>query len=182
MNTKTTTRISKLLSLALRHRPKVLGIDIDENGGWTDVDILLQQCKKKGHNIDIDVLDYVVENNNKNRFSFNEDKSKIRANQGHSIKVNLGYESIEPPATLYHGTATRFIDSIRQQGLIKKGRHAVHLSQDLDTATKVGSRHGKVVILVVNAKEMHDDGHEFTCSENGVWLTDAIATKYIVFP
>ena len=177
-NEKQVKSISKFLSLVLRHKPETIDLQLDDQG-WVAVDVLLQKLSKAGKNVDLDTLKYVVENNNKKRFSFNETQDKIRANQGHSIQIDLGYEPVTPPETLYHGTATRFLDSIFQTGLEKRNRHHVHLSADLDTASQVGNRHGKLVILEVLAKQMYDDGYEFFVSKNKVWLTDSVPVKYL---
>ncbi len=181
MTDKQLKNISKFLSLVLRHRPEVIGIKLNEQG-WVGVDELLEKLKAKGKNISLEQLEEVVKNNNKKRFAFNEDKTLIRANQGHSISLDLGYEAVEPPRSLYHGTATRFLDSIQKTGLEKRNRHHVHLSEELDTATNVGGRHGKVVVLIIDAEQMHKDGFKFFVSENGVWLTDHVPTQYILFP
>jgi len=173
-------KISKFLSLVLRHKPETIGLNLDENG-WTDTQELLEKLAKSNKKIDLKTLEEVVANNDKKRFAFNADKTKIRASQGHSIKVNLGYSSIEPPKILFHGTATRFLDSIKKQGLLKGNRHQVHLSKDVDTATNVGSRHGKVVLIKVKALEMHQAGFEFFVSENQVWLTDFVPVEYLEF-
>ena len=178
---KNTKRISKFLSLVLRHQPQKIGLNLDGQG-WANVQDLLEKCNNTGLKIDMPTLSYVVANNDKKRFSFNQDCTKIRANQGHSIQVNLGYQATQPPVILYHGTATRFTNSIRREGLKKRNRHHVHLSADIDTAKKVGSRHGVPVILEIDTIGMTNDGHEFFVSENGVWLTDHIPTKYIKFP
>ena len=177
-NQNKVVKISKFLSLVLRHKPEKIGIELDENG-WIDVDVLLSQMNKKGSNIDLETLRMVVETNNKKRFAFNEDQTQIRASQGHSLKIDLGYKPQVPPETLFHGTATRFIDSIMKTGLEKRNRHHVHLSPNLDTAINVGGRHGKVIVLDVSAKEMYKDGFEFFVSENGVWLTDSVPVKYL---
>ncbi len=142
---------------------------------------MIQKVNDFGIHLDQSTLEEVVANNNKKRFAFSEDGSRIRANQGHSIQIKLGYEAVEPPNFLYHGTATRFLESIEEGGLKKMKRHHVHLSQQKDTATSVGQRHGKVVVLVVKAKEMHEAGHEFFVSENGVWLTDNVPVAFIEF-
>ena len=168
------TRMGKFLSFILRHNPSKIGITLDP-AGWANVDELL-----KGMNIEYGVLNAIVETNNKNRYSFNENKTKIRANQGHSIKIDLGLESVEPPSILYHGTATRFLDSIYKDGIQKMKRHHVHLSDNKDTAVDVGKRHGKVIVLEVDAEQMYKDGIEFYKSENGVWLTDMVDSKYLV--
>lgn len=181
MNKNQVAKVSKFLSYVLRHKPQVIGLDLDAQG-WADTKELLDKCNAAGKKIDLPLLEYVVENNNKKRFAFNEDNSRIRANQGHSIKLDLGLEAVEPPAFLYHGTATRFINAIRKTGLLKMNRHHVHLSKDLDTATNVGGRHGVPVILQVKALEMHKAGMPFYVSDNGVWLTDHVPLDYILFP
>jgi putative RNA 2'-phosphotransferase len=169
---------SKFLSLVLRHKPEEIGLLLDENG-WASVDELIQKINAKGNNIDIDLLNEIVETNDKKRFAFNDDKTKIRASQGHSIEIDLALEPSLPPNILYHGTATRFVESILKEGLTKQQRQHVHLSEKLETATKVGARHGKPVILIVNAKQMQEDGFLFYKSENNVWLTDNVGVKYI---
>lgn len=173
-------KISKFLSLILRHKPAIIGLDLDENG-WAETEDLLEKLAKNNRKIDLKTLEEVVANNNKKRFAFNADKTKIRASQGHSIEVKLGYTPVEPPETLFHGTATRFLESIQKQGLLKGNRHQVHLSENIDTATNVGSRHGKVVVLKVKALEMHQAGFEFFVSENQVWLTDHVPVEYLEF-
>ena len=179
INEKQITSISKLLSLALRHDPKSINIVLDNNG-WTDVDTLIQNINKKYYSIDFEILEYVVENNNKKRFSFNEDFTKIRANQGHSISVDLEFEAKEPPAMLYHGTATRFVEIIGKEGIQKMSRLHVHLSETEETALKVGSRHGKPIILKVDSSGMFQQGFVFFRSENGVWLTDNVPSEFIL--
>lgn len=174
MNDKTIKKTSKFLSYILRHNPDKLGLILDEQG-WVSVEELLTKL----NNVSMEQLEYVVANNNKKRFAFNEDKTKIRANQGHSIKIDLAYSPIEPPEFLYHGTATKNITSIQKGGIIKGSRHHVHLSADIDTATNVGQRHGKPIILMVQSKAMYEAGHEFFLSENGVWLTDFVPTAFI---
>lgn len=174
---KEITKISKLLCLVLRHQPDVLKIELDEQG-WTDVPILIEKLKNQFPNFDDKVLDFVVENNNKKRFAFNDNKSKIRASQGHTIKVELGYTAQIPPDILYHGTAEHFLDSILKTGIQKQQRHHLHLSKSLETALNVGQRHGKVVVLEVNAAKMQEDGYQFFVSENQVWLTDFVPIKY----
>lgn len=181
MDEKQLKQKSKFLSLILRHRPELIEIELDDQG-WVNVDILLRQLKEHKKEYDLAILQEVVENNNKKRFAFNEDQTKIRANQGHSVQVNLGYEVAIPPELLYHGTATRFLDSIQKTGLDKRNRHHVHLSADKDTAISVGSRHGKVVILQIKARAMRAAGFKFYLSDNGVWLTNDIPVEYIIFP
>lgn len=180
-NTEKYRRISKRLSYVLRHNPTAVGITLDDEG-WAVVDELLLALKKHGASVDLPILKEVVANNDKKRFSFSDDELRIRANQGHSIAVDLGLTPQEPPHELFHGTATRFLESIQEQGLMKQNRQHVHLSFDTKTAQKVGSRHGKVVVLIVQAKAMHDDGFPFFLSQNGVWLTDHVPVKYIEFP
>lgn len=175
---KENTKISKLLSLVLRHQPEAIGIVLDENG-WADVSRLIEQVNKAGQPLDFETLEYVVSSNQKKRFAFNSNNDKIRANQGHSIDVELNYTPQTPPSVLYHGTASKNLDSIFEQGLQKMSRHHVHLSADANTAIKVGQRHGKPSVLVVNAIEMHNNGLAFYLSDNGVWLTDHVAPQYI---
>ncbi len=131
-----------------------------------------------GRKINIETLENVVKNCNKQRFRFNSDKTKICANQGHSLKLDLDLKALEPPEFLYHGTAERFLDSIREKGLLKKNRHHVHLSLEQQTAHQVGKRHGKPIILKVMARQMYQAGFKFYCSENKVWLTDAVPSQY----
>lgn len=178
---KNLVKLSKFVSLVLRHQPEVIGLKLDENG-WAEVDRFIELAKQNGKNISISVLEEIVETNNKKRFAFNEDKSKIRANQGHSIEVNLDLPPQQPPDQLFHGTATKFIESIRQQGLISGSRQHVHMSSDETTAIKVGQRHGKPVVLKVKSAAMHQDGFLFFCSENSVWLTDFVPPQYLEFP
>ncbi|OJW72695.1 MAG: RNA 2'-phosphotransferase [Spirosoma sp. 48-14] len=172
-------RVSKFLSLVLRHKPDTLGITLNEQG-WTDVDILLATLNQRGYRITREQLAYLVETNNKKRFAFSQDERQIRANQGHSVEVDLGYIEKQPPQFLYHGTATRFLELIRAEGLKKMNRHHVHLSADEQTAFTVGSRHGKPIILTIKAGEMAATGYIFYQSENGVWLTDAVPATYII--
>lgn len=157
MDKKQVTKISKFLSLVLRHSPETIGIELDANG-WTNVSTLLNTMQ-----IMKEELEYVVENNNKKRFEFSPDKLKIRASQGHSVNVDLDYEAKEPPAVLYHGTAECNFDSILKSGILKGKRNHVHLSRDLETAIYVGMRHGKPIVFEVHALEMHQDGYEFFC-------------------
>ncbi len=175
---KTDKSIGKLMSLALRHNPKVLNIELDENG-WVSVDELIKGLNRKHIQMDMERLTQLVETNDKKRYRFNADKTKICANQGHSVEVNLNLKAIEPPHTLYHGTVNKFMASIREKGLIKGTRHHVHLSETKDTAISVGSRRGKPVILKISAKLMHEQGFNFYQSENGVWLTENVPPKFI---
>ena len=166
------------MSLVLRHQPEKIGLVLDENG-WAKTADLLEKMTANGTKLTLEILQQVVENNNKKRFAFNEDGSKIRASQGHSIAVELAYAPCQPPEMLFHGTATRFIPSIQAEGLLKGKRHAVHLSKDRETAINVGKRHGKVIVLEVQAQKMFEAGFEFFVSENGVWLTDHVPVEYI---
>lgn len=171
-------KISKFLSLVLRHQPEKIGLRLDE-AGWAEVDELIEACRAHGMAVTIEELRHVVANNDKKRFSFSDDGLSIRASQGHSIEIGLGYEPATPPEILYHGTAEQFLDSIRAQGLLKGKRHHVHLSADVETATKVGQRHGKPVVLEVKAGEMLRDGFTFHLSANGVWLTEHVPVFYL---
>jgi putative RNA 2'-phosphotransferase len=180
MNHKSSERevkISKFLSLVLRHKPEKIGIELDQNG-WISIPDLLKACSKHKFYITPLELQTVVTNNDKQRFSISEDGTKIRANQGHSIAIELGYIPIEPPEILYHGTAERFLSSILNIGLVKGNRHHVHMSSDR-TAHKVGSRHGKPVILEIMSIKMHQQGYQFYQSENGVWLVDHVPAIYL---
>nr|AUN37138.1 RNA:NAD 2'-phosphotransferase [uncultured bacterium] len=176
-----TVKISKFLSLVLRHKPEEIGIQLDA-AGWVPVTELLSACQAHGFSIKPEELEEVVRTNDKQRFAFSEDGSMIRASQGHSVEVKLDYQPLVPPEILYHGTATRFLDSIKEQGLIKGKRHHVHLSGDEATAIKVGARHGKAVVLVIESLQMHKDGFIFYQSENGVWLTEKVPANYMTFP
>lgn len=178
LNEKETTKISKFLSLVLRHQPEELGITLDSHG-WTDTQILLNKLNQKGFKIDFELLKFVVDTNSKKRFSFNETFDKIRASQGHTVEVELGYTPQKPPALLYHGTTQQSVSSILTTGIEKRDRHHVHLSPDVETAVKVGSRRGKPVILEVLSEQMHQDQFKFFLSDNGVWLTDYVPAKYI---
>lgn len=173
-----TVATSKFLSLVLRHRPEVIGITLDAEG-WVPVEDLLAASARGGRAITREQLDAVVRTNDKQRFAFSADGTRIRANQGHSLPIDLGLVSVEPPELLYHGTVSRFLESIRRDGLVKGNRHHVHLSPDIQTATKVGQRRGRPVVLVIEAGRMFRDGHKFYRSENGVWLTDAVPPGYL---
>ena len=174
-------RISKFLSLVLRHEPARAGITLDA-AGWVAVDELLRGCAKAGRPVTRTQLEAVVRDNDKQRFALSPDGSRIRANQGHSVEVELDYAPQTPPEILYHGTATRFLASIRAQGLVKGERHHVHLSADLETARKVGARHGKVVVLEVAAGVMARAGGVFFRSANGVWLTGHVPPEHLGIP
>ena len=171
-------KISKKMSYALRHHPQKFGLKLDEQG-WCNVAELMESFQRKGINLTMEKLERVVENNDKKRFAFNEDKTRIRASQGHSIQIDLGYEPIAPPEILFHGTAERFLDAILKEGLHKRNRHHVHLSPDRDTATNVGGRHGQAVVLTIKAKAMHEQGHKFFRSQNGVWLTEEVKPEFL---
>ncbi len=172
-------KVSKFLSLVLRHKPETIGLTLD-GGGWVDLDELLGAFARHGHEISRSTLLQVVELNDKSRFAIRD--GLIRASQGHSIDVDLGLTPRTPPDLLYHGTATRFLDSIRSEGLRSRSRQFVHLSSDEETAVSVGSRHGKPVVLAVDARAMQECGCAFYLSENGVWLVAEVAPKYIDVP
>ncbi len=178
---KKLVRISKFLSLVLRHKPETIGLSLDR-GGWARVDELITAAHRAGLPLDEASLREVVEQNDKRRFAFSDDGLRIRASQGHSLPVDLDLEPLAPPQFLYHGTASRFLNSIRRQGLVPRGRMHVHLSPDEPTAVRVGKRHGKPVVLTVQAGRMHRDGFRFYLSANGVWLTGKVPVKYLVFP
>ena len=172
-------RISKLLSYVLRHKPESIGLSLDTQG-WAKIeDLISKSTKIKLRREDIS---RVVKNNDKQRFILSDDNEFIRANQGHSINVDLGLKPVSPPATLFHGTATRFWPSIKVEGLKKMNRHHVHLSEDEDTAAKVGVRHGKLQILTIDSGVMAAAGHIFYVSENGVWLTDDVPPQFLRAP
>ena len=183
MNEKTAKSVSKFLSLILRHSPETIGLKLDENG-WADVEELIVKCNNRGsqNQMTAELLDYVVENNDKKRFTFNEDKTKIRASQGHSISVELDLEEAEPSEFLYHGTVEKFLENIKKEGLQKMSRQHVHLSKDRETAIKVGGRRGVPQILTIKSGQMFKDGFKFYLSENKVWLTDEVPIQYIQFP
>ena len=178
MNEKEVVRLSKRMSNWLRHNPDAIGVTMDE-AGWVLVDDLLAQAAAHGRPFSREQLERVVAENNKRRFEFDDSGALIRARQGHSVPVSLGYEAAEPPEVLYHGTAHSSLDAIRSDGLLPMARHAVHLSADVETAVKVGGRHGKPVVLTVAAARMHADGHEFFVTGNGVWLAEAVPPAYL---
>lgn len=170
--------ISKFLSLVLRHKPEKIGIDLDENG-WTQVSQLIEKSKKHGIDIDFEILSAIVATSDKKRFAFDETQSKIRANQGHSLEIKLGYSPQQPPEILYHGTGEKYVASILATGLDKRNRHHVHLSNDIETALSVGQRHGKPFVFIILAEQMFLDKFDFFLSDNGVWLTETVPTKYL---
>lgn len=170
--------LSRFIAYILRHKPSAGGVALDKHG-WANVDELIIGVNKSGRQIDFGTLCDIVENDGKQRFAFNDDKTKIRANQGHSIEVDLQMPERAPPDILYHGTTEKYLDGIKQYGIIKKSRNFVHLSKDKETAAKVGARHGNAVVLVIDAKKMVMDGFKFYLSANGVWQTDNVPYKYI---
>ena len=171
-------RLSKFLSLVLRHQPEIIGLELD-NQGWTSIDTLLEKAAKANVLLSLAQLRQIVLTNNKKRFSFDETGTRIRANQGHSVAVELGYQPQKPPAVLYHGTAIRFLQSILANGLIKKHRHHVHLSLDPATARQVGQRHGQPIVLQVQAQAMYHQGFPFYLSDNKVWLTEVVPAQFL---
>lgn len=178
INEKDTTRISKLMSLVLRHQPQVIGLSLDENG-WANTTELLEKMNQHSTSITLAILQHVVATNNKKRFAFNEDGSKIRASQGHSIEVELNLLPQVPPPILYHGTAEKNVSSILVTGLEKRTRNHVHLSSDVPTAITVGKRHGKPAVFEIAAEKMHEKGFLFYCSANKVWLTNHVPANYL---
>lgn len=169
---------SKLLSYVLRHRPDSIGLQLDPQG-WAEVDDLLARLRARDETIDRALLERVVLENDKQRFAFSPDGERIRASQGHSVAVDLALVAQEPPPVLYHGTASRFLKSILAEGLRAGARHHVHLSSETKTAVKVGMRYGFPVVLRVDAARMRADGALFYQSDNGVWLVDAVAPRYL---
>jgi putative RNA 2'-phosphotransferase len=172
---------SKFLSLVLRHEPHSIGIQLDE-AGWVSVSDLLDGLRRAGHSLTQDELKEIVRTSDKQRFALSDDGIRIRANQGHSVTVELGYEPATPPEVLYHGTAEKNLASIREQGLHKASRHHLHLSERTDTAAAVGQRHGKLVILEVRSGDMHRAGFAFFKTPNNVWLTDHVPREFLVMP
>ena len=171
------TDVSKFISLVLRHKPETIGISLDEHG-WADVDDLINGISKT-HYIDMEMLEGIVATDNKQRYTFNENHTLIRANQGHSIPVDVELKKVVPPEILYHGSAEKYVKSIDEQGLIPKSRLYVHLSKDYETAVNVGKRHGNPVVYKIKSGLMSQDRIEFFLSENGVWLTKAVPVKYL---
>ena len=171
------TETSRYIALILRHNPETINIKLDEHG-WARVDELIKGVSKI-HPLTMEMLENIVENDDKQRFAFNEDKTLIRSNQGHSVSVDVELKEAMPPKILYHGTAEKYVASIDQAGLIPKARLYVHLSETVETATKVGARHGKPVIYTVDAERMTTDGFKFYLSVNGVWLTKRVPLGYL---
>ena len=170
---------SKFISLILRHQPEAIGIALDEHG-WADVQELIDGINRsEGHTLDMELLEEIVQMDEKQRYSFNEDHTLIRANQGHSIPVDVELEEKTPPEILWHGTGEKYVSSIDAQGLIPKSRLYVHLSSDLETARKVGSRHGKPVIYEIDCRGMVEDRYQFFLSANHVWLTKEVPVRYL---
>lgn len=172
------TQVSKFLSYVLRHRPDAIGLALDAHG-WAWVSELIEKALNAGTTLDMDRIHRAVETNDKKRFALSDDGLRIRANQGHSVSVDLGLVPAEPPPMLYHGTATRFLESILAKGLVPGTRQHVHLSLDSETATKVGARHGDPVILRIAAQAMYAQGFLFYCAENGVWLTGSVDPQFL---
>ena len=179
MTSSKLTDTSKFLSYILRHEPGAIGVQLDGEG-WLDVRTLVEGAAGVGRILDITLIEEVVATNDKKRFALSQDGRRIRAVQGHSTAtVALSHSEATPPNLLYHGTATRFLDSIQQQGLIPGNRHHVHLSQDEVSAREVGTRYGIPVVLIVQAFEMHLQGHRFFRADNGVWLTETVPPKFL---
>ena len=171
-------RVSRFLSLVLRHRPETIGLELDAEG-WASLGELVERAGRSGRELSEDLIREVVAHNDKQRFSLSPDGRRIRANQGHSIEVELGLEPVSPPELLYHGSARRRLASILADGLQRRGRQHVHLSPDARTARRVGERHGPAVVLVVAAGRMEAEGHTFFLSANGVWLTEHVPPGFL---
>lgn len=179
---KTRIQQSKFLSLVLRHKPEEIGMQLDPEG-WLDIQELIENANARGHNLSLEIVHELVAESDKQRFALNEDGTKIRANQGHSVReVELNLPVVSPPTLLFHGTVLDFINSIREAGLQKRSRNHVHLSHDQETASRVGMRRGKPIILTIRSQEMAELGFNFFLSANGVWLTDHVPVKFIDFP
>ncbi len=175
---------SKYLSKILRHQPDSIHLQLD-SAGWADITELLAKMVKHGPRFkppfDRETLDEIVASSDKQRYAFSEDGAQIRANQGHSVPVELGYEPQQPPEWLYHGTAHKNVVSIKKSGLIRVKRHHVHLSTNRETALQVGGRHGSPVSLTIRAGDLYRSGHVFYCTPNGVWLTEGVPAEFIEF-
>ncbi len=176
-----TVRTSKFLSYVLRHNPDALGLELDPDG-WANVDTLLERARRDGRSIDRTLLEEVVARGEKERFSLSEDGTKIRANYGHSIDVDLDLRAAAPPPHLYHGTAEHTLPAIREEGLRPQSRQHVHLSSTPDEARRVGSRHGSPVVLTVNAQALHEAGHTLYRSTDAVWLIDRVPPSFLQSP
>jgi putative RNA 2'-phosphotransferase len=181
MDRKTLTELSKFLSFVLRHQPQAVGLLLDHHG-WVEVDELIAKCRAHGKQLSREVVEEIVATSPKRRFAISDDGLRIRARQGHSVDVDLGYEPKTPPEVLFHGTVASNLPSIHSDGLRKMGRHHVHLSPDSETARMVGMRRGKPVVLRITAAKMHGNGRVFYLSANGVWLTEQVPPEYIEFP
>lgn len=179
MDERDKVKISKFLSLILRHQPEKFGLEM-ERGGWVNVADLLAACAKSGNALTRAELESVVAENDKKRFSFDETGARIRASQGHSVRVEIEFEGKTPPEILYHGTAQRNVEAILKDGLRKMRRHHVHLSADAETARKVGARYGKPVIFEIDTIGMQAENFKFYISANGVWLTDEVLPKFLI--
>jgi putative RNA 2'-phosphotransferase len=164
--------------MVLRHRPERIGIELDA-AGWVSIDTLLAQLAKHRHPLSREELEAIVNSDEKGRYAISSDGRRLRANQGHSVPVDLGLQPATPPDTLYHGTVERFLPAILEQGLLPMQRHHVHLSAELETAVRVGARRGTAIVVRVDAAAMRRDGHPFFVSENGVWLCEAVAPAYL---
>ena len=174
-------KTSKFLSFILRHKPESIGMVLN-GAGWADVGELLEACESNGQLISYEDLKMIVKNDNKRRYEFSDDMKLIRASQGHSISIELGYSAKIPPAVLYHGTAQHYLAAIKQAGLLKQKRHHVHLTESGATATQVGARYGQAVLLTIDALAMSKNGFVFYQSHNDVWLTELVPPEYISFP
>jgi len=173
-------KLSVFISLVLRHKPEVIGIEIQENGGWAKTSELISGVNRIGkYRLDMPLLEEIVRTDEKQRYSFNEDKTLIRANQGHSISVYMDFQEKQPPEILWHGTGKKSVDSIYKDGICKMNRNYVHLSKDRETAVKVGARHGEPRIFKISAGEMYRKGYKFYLSENGIWLIDHVPAEFI---
>ncbi|MDX7986848.1 RNA 2'-phosphotransferase [Xenorhabdus sp. 12] len=178
-NAQADTKTSKFLSYILRHQPESIGLTLD-NEGWADIGTLIKCAAKHGKRLNYALIEKIVDTNDKKRFAISADKKRIRAVQGHSAqKVDIPYQEKIPLAILYHGTASRFLDSIFKQGIVAGTRHYVHLSAEISTAIKVGQRHGKVIILKIESLRMYELGFKFHQADNGVWLTKNIPVEYM---
>ena len=178
MTRKEEEKISKFLSYVLRHKPETIGLKLDAYG-WASIEELIRNSNEYGTLLNLEILSNIVQSDEKSRYSISENGKNIRANQGHSVEIDLNLPTSVPPLYLYHGTSIDRIESIKSKGILKGERHHVHLSTEIDTALSVGKRHGKPHFFVVNAKAMHNDGHKFYLSDNGVWLTDHVPSKYL---
>lgn len=180
ISAKELNRISRFLSLILRHKPEVLNITLDTNG-YASIDDIITKCNLNGFDINLKILHYIVDNNDKKRFKIDYERNLIRANQGHSnsLHIDLSLNEVKPPDVLYHGTCDRNISSILELGLIKQTRHHVHLSSEKETAIRVGNRHGNPVLLEISSSEMFSNGFKFYLSENDVYLTNNVPSIFI---